>query len=453
MWSTSSSRMTRVSMKSTQTWTSSETFKASLGLLESSVSQGIEDSTQKMVEEDYEKQVTFEENLHVKTTFDAALVVRRMTFYITEIPVFIGKKPSGHILVVQPLDQESNNLFVTSGSNLYYNASHKIGDVRTYPWTMPSNVNYSIYTVSGTVAIGLSFERTVTVETMQGHEKALTREQTTKVETDVDLKFPFGIGDVSGSFGFSYSHSDSYSNTSVNTSQTQLTTKLEIVLSIPGYMINPGITVLNYDVNPYIFWDPSGLLHIAWSVGLPKNDWDSFITHPDPALLLPYSAESFQRHAVQYVIFELFTTPREVPTDGSSVLINVIVHNYSYKPALDTVVQFYWAPSARIPPNLEDDTHWNSIGNRAISTIGGFSQEAVFISWYPQQGLKSAVIIVKLVPKDTDYDEGNNVGYSVWPQDDNNPFRVRNLLDSSVSATHLMKQAGMHICLLLLYIL
>jgi len=333
-----------------------------------------------MVEEDYEKQVTFQEDLMVETTFDAALVVRRMTYYITEIPVFIGKKPSGHILVVQPLDEESNNLYVTSGSNLYYNISHMIGDIRTYPWTMPSNINYSIYSVSGTVATGISFKYTVTVEIMRGHEKALTREQTTKVSTDEDLRFPFKVGDVSGSLGFSHSHSDSYSNTSVNTSQTQLTTRLEISLSIPGYMNSPGITVLNYDVNPYIFWDSAGLLHIAWSVGLPKNDWDPFITHPDPALLLPYSAEPFQRFTVQYVVFELYTTPREVPTDGSSVLINVIVHNYSYKPALDTVVQFYWAPSAPIPPNLEHDTHWKSIGNRTIPSIGGFSQEAVFIS-------------------------------------------------------------------------
>jgi len=37
------------------------------------------------------------------------------------------------------------------------------------------------------------------------------------------------------------------------------------------------------------------------------------------------------------------------------------------------------------------------------------------------------------------------VGYSVWPQDDNNPFRVQYLLESSGSVSRLVKQAGMHI--------
>ena len=418
-----------VTIKSTSSWTTSNTFKASLDLLGIfSESTEIENQIQNTVEEEYQSHVTITYNRKVETVFDELLIVRRILYNVTEIPVYIGKRLSGHILVVQPLDHSSNDILVTGGSRLYFNATHVIGDVRTYPWHPPTNMNYSIFTDADTVQVGNSYDFIVTSQIMKGHEEALTHEQTTKVETDVDLNFPFEIEGISGSLGFSASHSDSYQNTQVITSQTQLTTTLEISLSVPGYIVQSGSKVVEYDVHPYIFWDSSGRLHISWSVTLPHLDWNNTIMHPDPALRIPYMSSSFNGLVVQNLIFDLYMTPRGIPEDKSSTIISVKIFNYSYKPALGTTIEYYWTDTSAIPPNLRSSSNWKAIGKKTVDTIDGFSEHSNFISWFPEHGLKSAIIIVKLVSSGPDYDLSNNIGYSVWPQDSRNPLRLNYLL-------------------------
>lgn len=416
-------------MKSSQAWTSSTGFKGSLGLFGSSVSDSITDKINDMVDDEYQKEITFENTIEVQSIFDDVMIVRQITYYVTEIPVQIGKKPSGHILIIQPMEMDSNLLRVDSGSHLYRNASHKIGDIRTYPFTPPKDISYSMYSVSGVVTTGVSFTQSVTTEVMTGHEKALTREQSTDVDTNVDINIPFEIGEVSGSLGFSYDHSDSYTKSSTNTSSTQISELVEIQLYIPGYDPQSGEKALQYVINPFIYWDNSGLLHVSWSVSLPKNDWNNYINKPDPALLLPYDSEPFEGYTVKKVVFELYTTPRTVTKSGLSVLINVIIHNYSYRPALDVTVTFYWVKPNVLPPNLKHEKKWNIIGNQTIPAIGGFNEKAAFISWFPS--CKSAAIIVKITSSEEDFDETNNIGYSVWPQDSNNPFKAISYIENS----------------------
>lgn len=421
-----------VTVKSTQSWTSSNTFTESLNLLGIiSLSGEINKQIQNTVDNDYKSQVTLTQNLQLEASFDDVLIVRRILYDITEVPVYIGNKLSGHILVVQPSNDISNNLLVTGGVRTYYNMTHVIGDVRTYPWDKPNDIDYSIFADADTVDFGNDYKFTVTSSTMNGQEKALSREQTTKVELKADLKFPFEIEGISGSLGFSASHSDTYHNTQVNTSQTQLTSTLEISISIPGYKSNSGATAIPYDVQPYIFWDSTGCLHISWSVTLPTNDWNNHITHPDPALRMPYMSSSFDGLVAQNLIFDVYTTPRGTLDEKQAVLITVTVFNYSYKQALSTTVEFYWTDTSKIPPNLQDSSKWNIIGNKTIETIGGFMNNSVVIPWYPKQELKSALLIVKLVSSGVDFDTSNNIGYSVWPQDSNNPLKLQHLLHIS----------------------
>ena len=422
-WKSLKTNMTQISMKSSTSWTTSDNLKGTLDLFDSSFSRGVDKSTEHMVENDYQKSVTIQQELSIEAKFDGVFLVRDFTYTVTEIPVYIGKKLSGHILIVQPQNKYTNEMFITTASNLYYNASYVLGDVRTYPTGAPSNIAYNMFTAKGTVGYGLSYQSTVSVETMTGKEKALTREQTTQVESDVNLKFPFEIGSISGSIGGSYSHSSSYKQSSVNTSLTQITKQIQIEISIPGYQASSfGAKALQYNVNPYIYWDSTGVLHITWSVDLPKNDWNNFISGPDPALLMPYSSSTFKGYTGQKCVFELFTEPRSVPKSGTSVIISVPIHNYSFRPALNTMVEFYWTSSANVPPSLSNNLKWKLIGTQHIPSIGGFKQENVFISWTPEKNLKSAIIIVQLKPGGSDFDTNNNLGYSVWPQDKNNPF-------------------------------
>ena len=426
-WQSYKSNMTQISTRSSTSWTTSDNLRGTLELFDSSTSRDVETSTEQMVENEYEKSVTIVQELRIEAMFDEVFLVRDFTYTVTEIPVYIGKKLSGHILIVQPQDKYTNELSITTASNLYYNASYVLGDVRTYPTGAPSDIAYNMFTAKGTVGYGLSYESTVTVETMNGEYHALTREQTTRVESEANTRFPFETGSISGSIGGYISHSSDYRQSSVNTSLTQITKQIQIEVSIPGFQASSsGEKALQYNVNPYIYWDSTGVLHITWSVDLPKNDWNNFISGPDPALLMPYRLSIFDGYTGQKCVFELFTEPRSVPESGTSVIISVPIHNYSFRPALNTTVEFYWTSSANIPPSLSNNSKWKLIGTQHIPSIGGFKQENVFISWIPKKNLKSAIIIVQLKPSGSDFDTDNNLGYSVWPQDENNPF-VQNI--------------------------
>lgn len=444
-WTSLSSKTTLITVKSQQTWTVSDTFKMSAefglnSILGGSASQTFKKQTQKIVENEYQAQVTVSKELKIESFFDEVLVARRITYQITELPVYIGLKLSGHVIIIQPMDKDSNTLYVTVGSRVYYNSTIVSGDVRTYPANEPENMDYTIYTVSGTVAVGSSFEYTVTSELMKGHQHALSREQNTQVDTDIDVKFPFDQEGVSGSLGVSFSHSDSYTSTHVKTTQMQITSRIEIILSIPGYQDMNDCNSLQYDVTPYIYWDYEGHLHISWSVIIPKLEWDRYIQHPDPALRLPYS-KSEDSPVSKYMTFELVTTPRSIPNEGESILIKTVVHNYSFRQAMQIEVQFYWTDTSEIPPNRTHIFKWHNISNRTIPIIGGFSEESTFISWYPPKGRKSALLIVQLESPNKDFDPSNNFGYSVWPQDAKNPLRMKQLLQQSGKCSD-----NVHIC-------
>ena len=91
------------------------------------------------MENDYQKSVTIQQELSIEAKFDGVFLVRDFTYTVTEIPVYIGKKLSGHILIVQPQNKYTNELFITMASNLYYNA-YVLGNVRTHPTGAPSNM-------------------------------------------------------------------------------------------------------------------------------------------------------------------------------------------------------------------------------------------------------------------------------------------------------------------------
>ena len=433
-WSTFTSEVVIVSMSSTSTYTKSNTLKLSLGLFSSSVSHSIEDSVKNVVDTKYESQVSVKQALEISVTFEDAMLVREISYTVIERPVYIGNKHSGSIVVYQPIESSVNSLSsIVSGSYLYYNTSHVVGDIRTYPFGAPTDIDYGIFSASGTVSFGTKYSFTVTSESMTGQSEALTRQQSSKVTNQVDLKFPFNLEGISGSIGGSYSDSTEYVDTSVNTSSTKLTNQVQISYTIPGYSSTPSSTALQYKVIPYIYWDKAGVFRFRWSVNLPTKEWSNYITKPDPALLLPYSAEVFKNSLIQYTAFELYITPRSVPTSGSSIIIALPIHNYSFKPATNTSIEFYWASTSKIPPDFNSTTDWHHIGTEHIPSIGGFLNETVFIPWIPDSGLKSAVIIVNVVAgSGGDFDTSNNMGYSVWPQDDGNPFREISLLSESI---------------------
>ena len=424
-WSTTTTKDVQVSMSSSSSYTTSRSFGISIGLFSSSFSTTIEETMKKTVDNTYKSEVKFSEQLEIRVSFEDTLLVREISYIVIERPVYIGRKRSGSILVYQPIQNSSNSLSIVSGSYLYYNTSHAVGDVRTYPFGAPTDRNYSIYTDSGTVSFGTQFSFTVTRATMTGHSQALSREQTSKTTHKVDANFPFNVGDISGSIGGSYSDSTEYDGKSVNTSSTQLTEEVQISYSIPGYSTStPSSSAIEYKVIPYLYWDNAGLFHFSWSVNLPKADWNSLITRPDPALLLPYGADVFKSSRIQRVIFELYITPRTVTRQGESVLIALPIHNYSFKPAINTSIEFFWAPTSKIPPDFSSTADWHHITTEHIPSIGGFLNETVFIPWIPDSGLESAVVIVNVVAgSGGDFDSSNNMGYSVWPQDDGNPFR------------------------------
>ena len=144
-WQSYKSNMTQISTRSSTSWTTSDNLRWTLELFDSSTSRDVETSTEQMVENEYEKSVTIVQELRIEAMFDEVFLVRDFTYTVTEIPVYIGKKLSGHILIVQPQDKYTNELFITTASNLYYNASYVLGDVRTYPTGAPSDIAYNNY--------------------------------------------------------------------------------------------------------------------------------------------------------------------------------------------------------------------------------------------------------------------------------------------------------------------
>ena len=121
-----------------------------------------------------------------------------------------------------------------------------------------------------------------------------------------------------------------------------ITVSRHVTVDIKMGELNRAYSDANYSVTPYLYWGQNGALILDYGIDLPSNGdtvlgtfWDkNYRTRPDPGLLLPWRLDSAKgiggAAALRLYSKSIHVSPA-APYPGDTVLITVVVHNFSLK--------------------------------------------------------------------------------------------------------------------------
>jgi hypothetical protein len=402
-----------------KSWTTSATLSGSFSAYNVSIGANLSERYGKNFSKTEESSHSVTIEIEATASVDDRIYATVVNYDIWEYPAFAGKKPIGHILVIDPVNVSNTWFASKSPTAAAYIPNHEVGNIFSYKSYANLYNNEEVKTlIKGTT--GTSFE----LDDASDYNWALAFTDFNASGASKSNTVTREVGGSVGIFGISCGVSETYEEGRAETHNISVTENLSLQVHLDKIDMNIG--EVRYTVTPYAYWAKSGALVIDYAVspvlgtvGGDETWWQNYYNDdPDPAFILPWRYDEEKGLPLspgkKYLTKDILFTPAE-PTPGEIVTISARIQNYSLLQTLEPVkVRFYVGN-----PDSGGTAIIGTGGETEVYTADVIKPQSfawVSMDWRIPEELEQFPRIFAVIDPDeelTEVHEGNNMGYSV----------------------------------------